>query len=276
MVTMESELDTVVYSDDNIQAEIWDAIWKRESIRYMDMDSFSVLVKDGIVFLTGHLSKAPNRKLIEDIAHTMPGVIAVDNRLVVDHDLTIQVAQALCTDERTRSFVLPVNCSHGWVHLGGKVPTHELQILAEEIAGQPPFVRGVLSLPKVSTEDTEIVRDATQPRIGAKVYDHNLHEGIVTKVIIEPRNRLVTHAVVGVDDLCDATIVSHNHLIPVDAMELAQKKSITLKQSEPPLNAFPIFIPSNYSPTPKDWLPPYPYGRDDVRWPWETWQQLAD
>lgn len=276
MVTLEFEPNAVVHPDNSILAEIWDAIWKHESIRSLDIDSVSILVKDGIVFLTGHLCRASNRKLIEDIAHSMPGVLAVDNRLVVDNDLIIQVAQVLSRDERTRPFVLPVGCSHGWIHLGGEVPTCELQIAAEEIAGQTPFVRGVLSLPRVIGENAEIVRHAFQPHIQAKIYDYNLQKGIVTQVVIQPRNRLVTHVVAGINNFYDTTIVPHYHVIPVDAMELVQKESITLKRNAPSLSTYPIFKPSDYLPAPRDWQPPYPYNRDDVRWRCESWQWPVD
>jgi hypothetical protein len=98
------------------------------------------------------------------------------------------------------------------------------------------------------------------------VYDHNRQEGIVTQVVIQPRNRLVTHAVVGTSDFQDGRFIFHEYLIPLEAMEVVNKESIFLKRNGPPLNAFPAFEASDYPPAPVDWQPPYPYTDGTVRW----------
>ena len=258
--------NSLEYSDDSILAEIWEAVRRYEVIRTLDIGSFSIFVKEGLVLLTGHVSKKYHRDLIEEVACSIPGVYAVQNKLVVDSDLTIQVAQALSKDERTRHFILPVGCAHGWVRLGGVVPRRELQVAAEEITAQVPSVRGVLSRPRVVGEVYEIERLPIQPQIDAKAYDYNRQEGAVTQVVIQPRNRLVTHAVVSANDLRDGKFVFYEYLVPVEAMEVVDKESIILKRNGPPLNAFPAFEQSNYPLAPLDWQPPYPYSAEAVRW----------
>jgi hypothetical protein len=141
-----------------------------------------------------------------------------------------------------------------------------LQNTAEEIAAQVPFVRGVLSRPRVLGEYPKTERRSIQPRIQAKIYDYNLQEGEVTQVVIQPRNRLVTHVVASVSDFQDGTFVPHDYLITVRAMEQVNKESILLKRNGPPLDAFPAFEPSDYPLAPLDWQPPYPYTAGDVRW----------
>jgi hypothetical protein len=84
--------------------------------------------------------------------------------------------------------------------------------------------------------------------------------------VIQPRNRLVTHAVVSTVDFCDGKFVLHEYLVPVEAMEVVNKESIVLKRSGPPLSAFPGFEPADYPLAPSDWHPPYPYAAEDVRW----------
>ena len=241
-------------------------LWRYDVIRSIDINSFSVSVKDGVVSLTGHLCRASNRMLIENIVDSVEDVVAVNNKLVVDDELTMQVAQALGRDERTRPFVLPVSCSHGWVSLGGEVPTREFKLVAEEVAGQVPSVRGVVSLPKVAGESRDPMRCPLQPLIQARMYDHNKQEGVVTHVVIQPRNRLVTHAVVSTQDFRDGKDVFHEYLVTVDEMEVVNQESIFLKRSGPPLNTFPAFEPFEYPLASLDWQPPYPYLVGTVRW----------
>ena len=269
MITLKPKPDLIVRSDNSIQFEIWDQLWKYDVIRSVDINSFSVSVVNGVVLLTGHLSRASNRRLIEHIAHSVPDVAAVNNKLVVDDELTMQVAQALGKDERTRPFILPVGSSHGLVSLGGEVPTRELQLVAEEVAGQVPSVRGVVSLPKVTGESCCPERRALQPPIKARIYDHNRQEGVVTHVVIQPRNRLATHAVVSINDFRDGKDVFHECLVPVEQMEVVNTESIFLKRNGPPLNTFPAFELSDCPPAPLDWQPPYPYPVGTVRWPRE-------
>jgi osmotically-inducible protein OsmY len=266
MIELKTRQNSLLYSDASILADIWKAVRQDEGIHALDMGSFSVSVKDGFVLLTGHLSRKSHRELIEKIACSVPGVHAVQNNLVVDSDLTIRVAANLAMDERTRHFIFPVGSAHGWIRLGGVVSRRELQTAAEEIAAQVPSVRGVLSRPRVLGKSFETERRPIQPQIQAKVYDYNLQEGFVTQVVIQPRNRLVTHAVVSASDFHNGKFVFYEYLVPVEAMELVNQESSFLKRQGPPLNRFPAFEKSDYPLAPSDWQPPYPYVVGAVRW----------
>ncbi|HSL44501.1 MAG TPA: BON domain-containing protein [Anaerolineales bacterium] len=273
---MNTKQNLILYSDARIPAEIWKAARQHDGIRALDIDSFSVSVQDSFVLLTGHLSRKSHRDLIEEIACSTPGVNAVHNNLVVDSDLTIQVAERLSMDERTRRFIFPVGSAHGWVRLGGVVPRRELQMAAEQIAAQVPFVRGVLSRPRVIGEYPETERRPIQPQIQAKVYDYNRQEGVVTQVVVQPRNRLVTHAVVSASGFHDGRFLFYEYLVPVEAMEVVNKESIFLKRKGPHLNAFPAFKKSDYPLAPSDWEPPYPYVAGAVRWTCEEREQAEN
>jgi len=276
MITLQAKQNLLFYSDASILAEIWKGARQHDGIRALDIDSFSVSVKDGFVLLTGHLSRKSHRERIEAIACSVPGVHAVQNNLVVDSDLTIQVAANLAMDERTRRFIFPVGSAHGWVRVGGVVPRRALPRAAEEIAAQVPSVRGVLSRPRVIGEYPETEWRSIQPQIQAKVYDYNRQEGVVTQVVIQPRNRLVTHAVVSASDFRDGKFVFYEYLVAVEAMEVVNQESIFLKRQGPPLNRFPAFEPSDYPLALSDWPPPYPYTAGDVRWICEEHQRAEN
>lgn len=272
MFTLNTKQNLLHYSDDDILDEIWKAVRRQDEIRTLDVDSFSVFFKQGSVFLTGHVSKEYFRDIIKEIACSIAGVNTVRNHLIVDSDLTVQVAQRLTEDERTGDFILPVGATHGWLRLGGIVPSREVQFAAEEIAAQVPSVRGVLSRPRVIGESPQTEQRPIQPLIQTKIYEsrrqaYKMQEGIVTQVVVQPRNRLVTHGVVRSSSFYDGKFVFHEYFIPVEAMDVVKNESIFLKRNETPLKAFPAFEPTDGPPAPLDWHPPYPYVAGEVRWP---------
>ena len=266
-------------TDDAIHEEIWNAIWRQSQIRSLDASSFSVLVKDGTVTLVGHLSMDDNLQLIERLCWSVSGVIAVKNRLVLDHDLQMQVAQALAEDECTRPLVFPVGCSHGWVSIRGYAPSRKIQLVAEEIAGAVPSVRGVIALPRIVGQPAPAQVQPVQPRIGAHVYDRSGEVGevgMVTQIVIQPHNRLVTHVVVlGNIELADGTRRGTDHLVPVEAMEYVSDTSVFLKRTGPLLSSFPSFLAADYPLAPSAWQPPYPYAGSCVRWPRNEVREVA-
>jgi osmotically-inducible protein OsmY len=276
MYPLKTKQNFVIYSDDSIREDIWKAVYQNDGIRVIDGDSFSISVKGRSVSLTGHLSRMYHRDLIEEIVCSTPGVHFVHNKLVVDSELTIEVAERLATDERTRHLIFPVGAAHGWVRVGGVVSKRKLQLAAEEIAAQVRFVRGVLSRPRLIGEFPLTERRPLQPLIQAKVFDENLQQGVVTQVVIQPRNRLVTHAVVRVSDFDNGKFVFRECLVPVEAMEVVKKESIFLKRNGPVLDAFSVFNPADYPLAPWNWQPPYPYGTGTVLWPCSSVEGLED
>jgi osmotically-inducible protein OsmY len=76
------EVHNHLRTNDGILADIWAALWKEAAIRSLDMDSISIQVKDGEVYLNGHLAKENNLLLIESIVRSVEGVVAVHSHLV--------------------------------------------------------------------------------------------------------------------------------------------------------------------------------------------------
>lgn len=259
--------EQVKQADEHISKDIWQALWKDNLVRTTDIRHISVDVQQGRVTLTGHLSKENNRGRIEGIVRRVPGVTGVENRMVTDYDLTIRVAQALYKDERTRPYILPVGASHGWIRVDGEVPSRELQRVTEEVAAQTPQARGVISLPRVAGENNDPVRPTLQPQLGAQVYDRTGMAGIVSQVIISPRNRLVTHFAVRVrSGFLDGKYISGEYLVPVEAIDKVNEESIFLHQAGAPVHLYPAFDSEAYPLAPQSWQPPYPYHPGSVRW----------
>ncbi len=253
-------------TNDSILVDIWDALWRNEIIRSLDIDSLSINVKDGEVYLYGYLTRDDNLVLIENIARSTEGVVEVHNNLVLDRDLTIQVAQALSRDERTRIFILPVYAFHGWIHICGEVPTRELQHVVEQVAGGVSNVRGVIALPRAAGECPSISKRTVQPHVGAVVYGENGVVGVITQVVVQPNNRLVTHIVIRFNELSDGNLGECKKLIPVEAIFQSNKESIFLTRNGSSLNAYPTFDPDKYTPAPFTWKTPYPYTAGEVLW----------
>ena len=100
-----------------------------------------VHVRGGVVRLDGHVRRAEERFVAEQVAAHCRGVSKVDNQLTVDpleeisDEATVRVvhgALAYCDDFETKG--VTVSCADGRVCLRGEVPTMLDRNLAEEIA----------------------------------------------------------------------------------------------------------------------------------------------
>jgi osmotically-inducible protein OsmY len=267
MAVQKASTKPIHRADEEILEEIWQALWQEESIRVMDSQNISVDVERGQVCLAGHVSKSLHQQRIEEIAWSILGAAAVHNHLVSDHDLSLQVAQALGDDERTRSFVLPVCCDHGWVKLGGRVPNRNIQCAAEATAASVPAGRGVILLPDIMGEQADPARDAVQPGIGVRVYGENENEWTVYQVVISPQNRLVTDVIVRVKQASDDRHAWCDYLVPVEALQVVDSGGIFFSHKTNGIRQFPVFKPALYPFAPLTWQPPYPYAVGSVRWP---------
>ncbi len=266
MATQKASSKPMSRWDEAILQHIWQELWMDDTIRDIDIHDISVDFENGQVCLSGHVSKDTNQKRIEEIARSAPGVNVVHNHLVSDHDLRIQVAEALGDNERTCLFILSVYSSHGWIELGGTVPNRDIQLLAEATAANVPEVRGVILLPDIEGEPNVLERVVAQPRIGVQVFGEGEIEGIVYQVVINPLNRLVTHAIARVTHLNHDWPETCNYLVPVEVMNEVDEGGIFLNHSAPAINQFPVLNPTNYPLAQLTWQPPYPYAVGSVRW----------
>jgi osmotically-inducible protein OsmY len=252
--------------DSLLAVEIEERLWRDHGLRILEAGHIRVKVSQGVARLYGHVAKALNRTLAQEIAWMVRGVKGVQNDLEIDDDLKVKVAAALARDKRTRSYILPVGCSHGWIVLGGIVPDAEVQAAAESIAASVPQVRGVIGLPAISGQGLPPLRQAIQPEIGWNVYGKN-DRGSVAEIVIDPCSRLVTHIVVRRDGV-DHRMAEKGVLMPADQVDFAQEGAVWLKSGTDFKN-YPGFDPSQYPFAPEEWRPPFPYEAGAIRWPGE-------
>jgi hypothetical protein len=100
--------------------------------------------------------------------------------------------------------------------------------------------------------------------------------GIVTQVVIQPEDRLVTHIVVRSKELMGGNLVARETVIPLDARDLVKNESIILQRNGPSLKAFPAFDPDEFPLAPFTWKAPYPYTAGEVRWSLRQLYEVTD
>jgi osmotically-inducible protein OsmY len=122
-----------------------------------------VIVKDGVVTLTGWVDSYTKRWAAEDAAHRVRGVKAVANDIEVrltstgertDQDIAKAVARALEWDAFTPPEKLDVTVSNGWVTLKGEVEWNYQKQDAERVVRRLQGVKGVSNLITVKPRTT--------------------------------------------------------------------------------------------------------------------------
>ncbi len=261
--------------DEDLREKVMESIWKEQSIRVLDFNDIQVEAVNGEVTLYGHVSKSLNKYLAEECARKVDGVKSFRNEIIIDEDLRVMVARALGNDQRTRPYVINVGCQHGWINLTGVVPDNEVCTAVEEIAGSVPYVRGVIGLPRVAGEDTGKLMRRMQPEIGSEIIDKDGITGVVSKVIINPRNKLVSHIIIEKNEIIQGTRISREYIVPIDDVDSVRAGSTWLKQNLS-LDRLHPADPRQFSAPAKDWRAPFPYKLDQVLWWKEVHPSIHD
>ena len=264
------------YSDEVLGAAADNALWSDEILRNTDYKQIGISVEDSIVRLRGHVVTSMNKGNAEKAARSVPGVLNVENDLVVDDDLVLEVAQALGKNEVTRLERIAVGAQNGFITLDGYVASTAIRDDAEAITASIPQVRGVvnyLHAPNVIIDyKDEPIR---QPLIGQQVAATDMHLGYVEKVIINPCNRRVT-AFVARGCFPDPRYKDNYRLpdeapqqessvvIPIDAVRYVTESYVLLgvRGAEAALNR--SFGSAEFTFPPTAWQPPYPYRWEQV------------
>jgi hypothetical protein len=235
------------------------------------IENIHVSAQSGFITLDGYVPDSRQKTRAEKAALKIPGVLRVENGLVVDEDLALAAAGALAQIPDSPAERIFVGAQNGFITLTGEVASAASRVAAEERAGSVPEIRGVLNRIQVANLQFPEPR-AIQPRIGARVHGRNVISGHVEHVIVNPVNRLV-EAIVA-DGLCpeprkekthwflgDSALVRRKVVIPVHNIQHQTKNAVFLENQVP---RFEDFNPASFTGPDATWHPPYPYHRNQV------------
>jgi osmotically-inducible protein OsmY len=220
---------TTTRSDEAIQQDVLDELaWDAR----VQPNEVGVIVKDGIVTMTGWVDSYAKKWAAEEDALRVRGVKAVANEIEVrlpgeaqrtDADLAREVTQALEWDAFVPIDQLDITVSNGWVTLRGEVDWEYQRKDAERVVRRLTGVRGVSNLitvrprSKPSPDEVQrkireaLVRDAETDaqRITVDVEDGRvILEGTVRSWAERDEAERVAWSAPGVQDVDDRISIS--------------------------------------------------------------------
>lgn len=274
-------------SDASLKTSVEHAIWKDEVLRAIEYYEIDVRAKNGIVHLNGHIANTTSRIRIENAIRTLPGLLGLENHLVLDEKLTLEIAEALGKLEHTYGCKFFTGSSHGVVSINGTVSSEKVKLLAEICAAGYPKVRAVMNHVRVADAMGPELQELPfmQPRIGETIYFLDGPSGVVKRVIINPNNRRVIamflfvnfpNTRLPVNSAGDAKTSLPMQLVhvPMDVVGYLTTGSGFLLIKSTDRSRYQEFDPASFFAPSADWTPPYPYCPNDVLFPVEY--QTAD
>ena len=263
-------------TDASIKNKLETALWNDRLLRIVDYPEIDIRVEDGIVTFSGHISGRGNEKRIESIAESIQGVLGVTNYLVKDDDLLLEVVKALIQIERVEGNHVFAKVENGVVGLSGKVVSVTDRNLAEQYTANVPSIRGVINLIKAPGIDPDPKEQLfLQPTIGEKIFFSDGLFGFVRQVIIDRNNRCVTGMIIqgrfpntlvksGFTTSEERRTSDRLAVIPVNVMRYLTSISGFLHISSSETSRYENFDPANFVAPASGWLPPSPYGNEDI------------
>jgi osmotically-inducible protein OsmY len=268
-------------TDAAIKGFIDRAIWKDDVLRAIEYYEIEVHVKNGIVYLNGHIASTTSNSRIETAIRAIPGILGIQNNLVLDDKLTLEVATSLGSLEHTYDCKFFTGASHGVISLNGTVSDENVKLLAEKCAAGNPNVRAVMNNVRVTGAEQELQNQPfQQPIIGEIIYFLDWVSGVVKRVIINPNNRRVIAMIIEgkftnphdeIILLTDGKAQPPAQLVvvPMNEVRYLTKVSGFLYINSNERNRYTEFNPIRFF-APKDgWKAPHPYCPDDVLFPVE-------
>jgi osmotically-inducible protein OsmY len=268
-------------TDAAIKESINNSLWKDEVLRAIEYDEFAIYVKEGVVYLNGHIVSASSQKRIETAIRAISGVQALQNNLVLDDNLTPEVAGSLSALEHTYDCKFFTGASHGIISLNGVVIGENVKSLAERCVASNPNVRGVINNVRVSGAAMRLPEEPfLQPTIGELIYFLDGVSGVVKQVIMNPNNRRVIAMTVWGQFASQPQDSGSLHygeprspgqliVLLMDTVRYLTRNSGFLHIKSTETERYKDFDPASFFTPPVDWRPPYPYCRADVLIPVE-------
>lgn len=127
----------------------------------------------------------------------------------------------------------------------------------------------VVSLPRLPGVYNVEERRRIQPRLGSKVYTKDGSVGTVSEIVINPRNRLVSHHGVSVESELQERIPSRKLVVAVAQIDFVREESTFLSLTRRDFQIHPQFREEDFPVVSQGWRPPFPYTHETVRWPCE-------
>ncbi len=271
-------------TDATIKGTIERALWNDDVLRAIEASDIEVHVKDRVVHLEGHIASTTSQRRIQNVIRAMPGIVGIQNNLIMDDRLTLAVAGSLGTLEHTYGCKFFTGASHGVVSLSGMVSDENVKLLAEKCVTSNPNVRAVINNVHVLGAAQKLQEQPfLQPIVGQTIYFLDGISGVVKQVIINPNNRRVVAMTVWgqfADRRRDLKSLKNNEarsperliVLSMDLVRYMTKVSGFLHINSTERTRYIDFDPARFS-TPKiGWRAPYPYCPDDVRFPVEKQQ----
>lgn len=268
-------------TDAAIKESIEHALWNDDVLRAIESYEVEVHVKDRVVYLNGHIVSTTSQSRINNAIRAIPGLLGIQNNLVLDDKLTREVAASLGALEHTYGCKFFTGASHGVVSLNGIVSDENVKLLAEKRVASHPNVRAVINNVRVSGINQELHdQPFLQLTIGQIIYFLDGISGVVRQVIINPNNRRVV-AMILRGQFADQPqeFKSTNSararspeclvVVPIDLIRYMTKVSGFLHINSKESKRYLDFDPTHFSPPTNDWKAPYPYCPEDVLFPVE-------
>jgi osmotically-inducible protein OsmY len=266
--------------DAAIKASTEHAIWNDDVLRAIEYYEIDVQVKNGIVYLYGHIAGPSSKSRMENAFRSIPGILGFQNHLVLDDKLTLEVAGSLGDLEHRYDCKFFTGASHGVISLNGNVSDENVKLLAEQRAASHPNVRGVMNNIRVSGAEKELLdKPFLQPTIGENIYFLDGVAGVVKQVIINPNNRrVIAMTVLGQfsDEQKTKSLNSREGQSPeqlivlsVDLVRYLTKVSGFLSINSTERTRVMTFDSASFRAPAVDWRPPHPYCPEDVLFPVE-------
>jgi len=280
------KLDSAQKSDAATREHVYNALWRDDVLRALEYYEVDVHVKNGIVYLCGHIVNTTSLHRIKSAIRSIPGIREIIDNLVLDDKLTLEVAASLGQLEHTYSCKIFTGASHGVVSLNGTVTDPSIKSLAEKCVTSIPDVRGVINDVRVLGAEPETQdQPFLQPTIGESIYFSDGPSGVVKQVSINPNNRRVIAMIIQGDfsepryvlyPLANGKAKTLEQLIvvPMKIVRYLTKASGFLHIKSNEIDQCQDFDPVSFYTPDWDWTPPYPYCPDDVLFPAEY--QAAD
>jgi osmotically-inducible protein OsmY len=268
-------------TDASIKGLVDRAIWNDDVLRAIEYDEIAVHVRNGVVYLSGHIVSTTSQSRIKNAIRVVPNILGIQNNLVLDDKLTLEVASSLGKLEHTYGCKFSTGASHGVITLSGIVGDENVKIWAETFVASNPNVRAVINNVRISGSELELPEEPfRQPSIGETIYFLDRVSGVVKQVIINPNNRRVVAMNVWgqfADQRQDLKSIINRGagsperlvVLSMDVVRFMTKVSGFLHINSNERKRYMDFDPTRFSTPENGWKAPYPYCPDDVLFPIE-------